>query len=258
MPARRCELSDEEARARRAPEDRQGQPRPDALDQRHPRPRTRRRCASARPSTGPSPPTRAATRHAATPRCAEHDGDAWAAIAALARRGTRAHRDVPVTDRRARRARQRRPSQRGGVRARPTSRPVERVDDADAAGPPATPDRDRDERPAWRAHRAPARGIGTTGPRAEPESGTRARAASRARAAARRVRLCGGAGTSTWPISRAVQRASELDPVLVCDTGGPTGGLADHAGVATPRSLLEVAEHMTTGLPPRGASYVAG
>ena len=72
-------------RARRPPEDRQGQPRPDALDQRHPRPRPR---LSAR--VGPleywaftSDQGRDTPRREAALR--EHDGDAWAAISALAR-----------------------------------------------------------------------------------------------------------------------------------------------------------------------------
>jgi MinD-like ATPase involved in chromosome partitioning or flagellar assembly len=70
--------------------------------------------------------------------------------------------------------------------------------------------------------------------------------------------LCGGAGTSTLAYLIALFTARRhADPVLVCDTGGPDGGLADHAGVAAPRSLVEVAEHVTTGLPP-GRVYVTG
>ena len=61
--------------------------------------------------------------------------------------------------------------------------------------------------------------------------------------------LCGGAGASTVAYLAARFRARRSSmPVLVCDTGGPTGGLADHAGVATARSLLEVAEQLTAGL----------
>lgn len=54
--------------------------------------------------------------------------------------------------------------------------------------------------------------------------------------------LCGGAGASTlaYLVGRAAAE-SEQGPVLVCDTGGPTGGLASYAGVASPRSLVGVA-----------------
>ncbi|MGH2948439.1 MAG: hypothetical protein ACRDPC_19640 [Solirubrobacteraceae bacterium] len=63
--------------------------------------------------------------------------------------------------------------------------------------------------------------------------------------------LCGGAGASTLAYLLAVSATRRRsDPVLVCDTGGPTGGLAGYAGVATPRSLAEVAEHVAAGLPP--------
>ena len=53
--------------------------------------------------------------------------------------------------------------------------------------------------------------------------------------------LCGGAGASTLATSSPCSpRVGDSGPVLVCDTGGPDGGLADHAGVAAPRSLVEV------------------
>ena len=63
--------------------------------------------------------------------------------------------------------------------------------------------------------------------------------------------LCGGAGASTVAYLTArfsVRRCA--GPVLVCDTGGASGGLADHAGVTAAQSLLEVAEQVTAGLPP--------
>ena len=70
--------------------------------------------------------------------------------------------------------------------------------------------------------------------------------------------LCGGAGTSTLAYLIALFTARrQSDPVLVCDTGGPGGGLADYAGVATPRSLVEVGEHAAIGLSP-GRVYVTG
>jgi MinD-like ATPase involved in chromosome partitioning or flagellar assembly len=61
--------------------------------------------------------------------------------------------------------------------------------------------------------------------------------------------LCGGAGASTiaYLIARFSARRRS-GAVLLCDTAGPTGGLADHAGVATALSLLEVAQHVTSGL----------
>jgi MinD-like ATPase involved in chromosome partitioning or flagellar assembly len=68
--------------------------------------------------------------------------------------------------------------------------------------------------------------------------------------------LSGGAGTSTlaYLIARFIAR-EQSNPVLVCDTGGPDGGLAHYAGVATPRSLVELAEQVTAGLP-AGRVYV--
>jgi MinD-like ATPase involved in chromosome partitioning or flagellar assembly len=63
--------------------------------------------------------------------------------------------------------------------------------------------------------------------------------------------LCGGAGASTVAYLVALFTARrQSDPVLVCDTGGPAGGLAHHAGVATARSLVEVAEQLSVGSPP--------
>jgi MinD-like ATPase involved in chromosome partitioning or flagellar assembly len=68
--------------------------------------------------------------------------------------------------------------------------------------------------------------------------------------------LCGGAGASTLTFLlglSAVRRRRA--PVLVCDTGGLGGGLADYAGVAAPRSLLEIAEQLGDGVQP-GRLYV--
>jgi hypothetical protein len=54
--------------------------------------------------------------------------------------------------------------------------------------------------------------------------------------------LCGGAGASTlaYLLARHVARPNE-QPVLVGDTGGPTGGLAAYARTESPRSLPRVA-----------------
>jgi Flp pilus assembly CpaE family ATPase len=54
--------------------------------------------------------------------------------------------------------------------------------------------------------------------------------------------LCGGAGASTlaYLLGRHVARAGE--PVLVCDAGGSTGGLAVYARVRSPRSLPRLAD----------------
>ena len=68
--------------------------------------------------------------------------------------------------------------------------------------------------------------------------------------------LCGGAGTST--LSYLVARyavAQAAGHVLVCDTGGPNGGLAAGAGVQSPRSLREVAARVAQGLPLPGGIY---
>jgi hypothetical protein len=66
--------------------------------------------------------------------------------------------------------------------------------------------------------------------------------------------LCGGAGASTlaYLLGRHLARAHE--PVLVCDAGGPTGGLAVYARVRSARSLPRLAdavaqrEELTGGL----------
>jgi hypothetical protein len=68
--------------------------------------------------------------------------------------------------------------------------------------------------------------------------------------------LCGGAGTST--LSYLVARfavAQAPGHVLVCDTGGPAGGLAACARVQSPRSLLEAAARVARGLPLPGGLY---
>lgn len=68
--------------------------------------------------------------------------------------------------------------------------------------------------------------------------------------------LCGGAGTSTLSYLLARFAVRELDGhILVCDTGGPTGGLAGCAHVESPRSLTECADQIARGLPLAGGFY---
>jgi hypothetical protein len=68
--------------------------------------------------------------------------------------------------------------------------------------------------------------------------------------------LCGGAGASTLSYLVARWAIGVLDGhVLVCDTGGPTGGLAAYAGVESPRTLMEIAEHVRRGRPLAGGIY---
>jgi Flp pilus assembly CpaE family ATPase len=62
--------------------------------------------------------------------------------------------------------------------------------------------------------------------------------------------LAGGAGTTTLAYLMALAAASEwTEPVLVADTGGPSGALAAYAGVEVPRSLSELAEELGCGRP---------
>jgi hypothetical protein len=68
--------------------------------------------------------------------------------------------------------------------------------------------------------------------------------------------LCGGAGASTvsYLIARFVAERANQD-VLVCDTGGLTGGLAAHTGAESPLSLAEVAEQIALGHEIAGSVY---
>jgi hypothetical protein len=57
-------------------------------------------------------------------------------------------------------------------------------------------------------------------------------------------------GTTTLAYLIALAAAREwADPVLVADTGGPSGGLAACAGVEVPRSLAVLAEQLGCGKP---------
>jgi hypothetical protein len=69
----------------------------------------------------------------------------------------------------------------------------------------------------------------------------------------------GGVGTTTVAYIVASAAACQWrEPVLVADTGGPSGGLAAIAGVEAPRSLPELADHLATGLPLRDGIYATG
>jgi MinD-like ATPase involved in chromosome partitioning or flagellar assembly len=62
--------------------------------------------------------------------------------------------------------------------------------------------------------------------------------------------LAGGVGTTTLTYLIALAASREwAGPVLVADTGGPSGGLAACAGVEVPRSLPELAEQLAVGKP---------
>lgn len=57
--------------------------------------------------------------------------------------------------------------------------------------------------------------------------------------------LSGGAGASVLAYLIAATAARQSSgPVLVGDTGGPTAGLAAHAGVTSPRTLVDIAERI--------------
>jgi Flp pilus assembly CpaE family ATPase len=68
--------------------------------------------------------------------------------------------------------------------------------------------------------------------------------------------LCGGAGASTlaFLIAREAARSGE-GPVLLCDTGGPTGGLAAYVGAESPRSFASVADALARNEPLTGGLF---
>ena len=72
-------------------------------------------------------------------------------------------------------------------------------------------------------------------------------------------RLGGGAGATTLAYLVALA-AAEQDhgPVLVADTGGPSGGLAALAGVETSHSLVELAAQIAGHRPLGGGVYATG
>jgi nucleotide-binding universal stress UspA family protein len=62
------------------------------------------------------------------------------------------------------------------------------------------------------------------------------------------VGLCGGAGATTLAYLIAATAAPQSSvPVLVCDTGGPTGGLSAYSGVQSPRTLADTSERLAEG-----------
>jgi MinD-like ATPase involved in chromosome partitioning or flagellar assembly len=71
--------------------------------------------------------------------------------------------------------------------------------------------------------------------------------------------LAGGAGATTlsYLIALAAARQSS-EPVLVADTGGPSGGLAGCAGVEVPSSVGELAQQLAAGVALGSGIYAAG
>ncbi len=71
--------------------------------------------------------------------------------------------------------------------------------------------------------------------------------------------LAGGAGVTTLSYLVALAAVRQwTDPVLVADTGGPSGGLAACAGVEVERSLGELAEQLAGGVALGGGIYAPG
>ena len=70
--------------------------------------------------------------------------------------------------------------------------------------------------------------------------------------------LAGGVGTTTLAFLIALAAARQwTDPVLLADTGGPSGGLAACAGVEVSRSLSELADQLGCGKPLGAGIYAA-
>lgn len=71
--------------------------------------------------------------------------------------------------------------------------------------------------------------------------------------------VVGGAGATTLAYLIALGAAQQYrEPILVADTGGPSGGLAACAGIEAPRSLPELASQLAAGLGLRGELYATG
>jgi hypothetical protein len=68
--------------------------------------------------------------------------------------------------------------------------------------------------------------------------------------------LCGGAGATTlsYLLAHHLTRRDER-PVLVCDTAGPTGGLAHLSGVTSPWTLPELAARLADEQPLTGGAF---
>jgi Flp pilus assembly CpaE family ATPase len=68
------------------------------------------------------------------------------------------------------------------------------------------------------------------------------------------VGLCGGAGTSVLAYLTAVSAAAASEaPVLLADTGGPTGGVSAYTSVSTPLTLADISDRVAgeERVPPR-------
>lgn len=71
--------------------------------------------------------------------------------------------------------------------------------------------------------------------------------------------LAGGAGVTTLSYLIALAAARQwTEPVLVADTGGPSGGLAECAGVEVRRSLSELARQLAVGVPLGSGIFATG
>ena len=71
--------------------------------------------------------------------------------------------------------------------------------------------------------------------------------------------LTGGAGATTLAYLVALAAAEQDDgPVLIADTGGPSGGLATLSGVETPHSLPELAAQIAARRPLETGVYATG
>ena len=71
--------------------------------------------------------------------------------------------------------------------------------------------------------------------------------------------LSGGAGASTLAYLIAVTAAAQSAvPILVADTGGPTGGISAHAGVRAPRTLAAITERLSAGESVTGSLWADG
>lgn len=70
------------------------------------------------------------------------------------------------------------------------------------------------------------------------------------------VALCGGAGASMLSLLiGTVAAACSSVPVLACDTGGPTAGLAAYAGIRSPCTLAEASQLLADGTIPAGGLF---
>jgi MinD-like ATPase involved in chromosome partitioning or flagellar assembly len=71
--------------------------------------------------------------------------------------------------------------------------------------------------------------------------------------------LAGGVGVTTLSYLIALAAARQwTNPVLVADTGGPSGGLATCAGVEVQRSLSQLAEDLSAGVALGAGIYATG